>query len=135
MEEKKENIIELSDIPIEIISMILNEIDDNKSLCYSRLVCQQWKTLLNNRWINRKPLLKKHAHLIFGSEGNKEGQFQNPSGIVINKKGNIYVVDRNNHRIQVFNCEGQFLFTWGIRGSGDGQFNYQQHIHFLYYPK
>ena len=47
-----------------------------------------------------------------------------PSYMVLDKKDNIFVSDRDNHRIQVFNDEGQFLHKWGEKGNGDGQFNY-----------
>jgi sugar lactone lactonase YvrE len=33
------------------------------------------------------------------------------------------VVDRNNHRIQKFDSNGQFLTQWGSNGNGDGQFD------------
>ncbi len=36
--------------------------------------------------------------------------------------GNIYVADRNNHRIQVFDSQGNFLLKFGSYGYGDGQF-------------
>jgi DNA-binding beta-propeller fold protein YncE len=56
-----------------------------------------------------------------GSDG--EGQFNEPRGIAIETQGNkIYVADTGNHRIQVFNQTGLFLFQWGSRGSGPGQF-------------
>ena len=35
----------------------------------------------------------------------------------------LFVADRDNHRIQVFDASGNFLFKWGSSGSGDGQFN------------
>ncbi len=34
----------------------------------------------------------------------------------------ILVSDTNNHRVQVFNSEGEFVFTFGSRGNQDGQF-------------
>lgn len=34
----------------------------------------------------------------------------------------ILVADQNNHRIQAFSSKGQFMFTFGTRGTGDGQF-------------
>ena len=39
----------------------------------------------------------------FGEEGTGPGQFYAPHGIAIDSKGNLYVVDSFNHRIQKFN--------------------------------
>jgi DNA-binding beta-propeller fold protein YncE len=47
-----------------------------------------------------------------------------PSGMAIDAQGNLYVVDTMNHRIQIFDSSGNFLTTWGSKGSGDGQFNF-----------
>jgi DNA-binding beta-propeller fold protein YncE len=47
-----------------------------------------------------------------------------PSGMALDAQGNLYVADTLNHRIQVFDSDGQFLATWGSEGSGDGQFNF-----------
>ena len=52
----------------------------------------------------------------------KDGEFQQPDGIAIDKKENIFVVDVLNNRIQVFNPEGDFLFKFGGSGGGAGQF-------------
>jgi hypothetical protein len=35
---------------------------------------------------------------------------------------NIYVVDAGNHRIQKFTNNGEFIATWGTRGTNEGQF-------------
>jgi len=61
--------------------------------------------------------------LTFGSKGNENGQFKNPCGIAVNPKGNILVSDFDNHRIQIFNSDGQFLSTFGSYGNRNGQFN------------
>src|SRR5260221_11656623 len=44
----------------------------------------------------------------FGEPGNKPGQFNTPHSIAADAKGNIYVADRGNRRIQVFDGEGTF---------------------------
>ena len=45
----------------------------------------------------------------WGTPGNKPGQFNTPHSIAADAKGNIYVADRGNRRIQVFDAEGNFL--------------------------
>ncbi|MCH8741863.1 6-bladed beta-propeller [Patescibacteria group bacterium] len=48
-----------------------------------------------------------------GTPGNGEGEFDFPHEIEIDKNGNIYVADTNNHRIQLFDSNGKFLFKFG----------------------
>ena len=45
----------------------------------------------------------------FGEPGDKPGQLNTPHGIAIDAQNNIYVADRGNRRIQVFDSEGKFL--------------------------
>jgi DNA-binding beta-propeller fold protein YncE len=45
----------------------------------------------------------------WGEPGNKPGQFNTPHSIAVDAQGNIYVADRGNHRIQVFDGDGKFL--------------------------
>lgn len=45
----------------------------------------------------------------WGDRGNKPGEFHTPHNIAADAKGNIYVADRGNRRIQVFDPEGKFL--------------------------
>jgi len=45
----------------------------------------------------------------WGERGNGPGQFNTPHSIAVDANGNVYVSDRGNHRIQVFDGEGNFL--------------------------
>jgi DNA-binding beta-propeller fold protein YncE len=45
----------------------------------------------------------------FGEPGSGPGQFNTPHSIAADAQGNIYVADRGNGRIQVFDEEGKFL--------------------------
>lgn len=59
----------------------------------------------------------------YGADGSTTpGYFSSPRGIGVDAVGNLYVADTGNHRVQKFNTNGQFLFSWGIQGSGDSQF-------------
>lgn len=45
----------------------------------------------------------------WGDRGTAPGQFNTPHGIGVDNAGNVYVADRNNGRIQVFDNDGKFL--------------------------
>jgi DNA-binding beta-propeller fold protein YncE len=78
--------------------------------------------------------------LTWGAIGTEPGLFNHPRGIAAGPDGDIYVVDSDNNRIQVFDWEGTFLREWGSQcnlstgvgcadldgdgpmGWGDGQF-------------
>src|SRR6201996_8367847 len=45
----------------------------------------------------------------WGEPGSKPGEFSTPHSIAVDAKNNVYVADRGNRRIQVFDGEGKFL--------------------------
>ena len=45
----------------------------------------------------------------WGDRGNKPGELNTPHSIATDAAGNVYVADRGNGRIQVFDGEGKFL--------------------------
>jgi hypothetical protein len=45
----------------------------------------------------------------WGEPGNAPGQFNTPHSIAVDAQDNVYVADRGNRRIQVFDGEGKFL--------------------------
>jgi hypothetical protein len=50
----------------------------------------------------------------WGERGTGPGQFHTPHSIALDAKGNVYVADRSNRRIQVFDGEGGFLRQFTI---------------------
>ena len=45
----------------------------------------------------------------------EDGEFSSPTGIAVDKDGNLYVADTDNHSIQKFDKEGKFLGALGRR--------------------
>ncbi len=48
----------------------------------------------------------------FGEPGTAPGQFRIPHGIWVDKNERIWVADRENSRIQIFDSKGRFLTQW-----------------------
>ena len=59
----------------------------------------------------------------WGNNGTGEGQFVTPRSVAVAPDGSIYVADSGNHRIQVFDQNGNYLFGWGQAGEAPGEFN------------
>ena len=58
-----------------------------------------------------------------GTTGTGPGQMQKPMGVAVDAAGNVFVVDRENNRVEKFDSAGNFLSQFGTTGSGDGQFS------------
>jgi DNA-binding beta-propeller fold protein YncE len=52
----------------------------------------------------------------WGERGTGPGQFLTPHGIAVDNGDNVYVADRGNARIQVFDTNGKFLRQFTLRG-------------------
>ncbi|MEZ4775076.1 MAG: kelch repeat-containing protein [Bacteroidia bacterium] len=63
---------------------------------------------------SRMVRLDKNGNLIraWGVKGGGKGDFDNPHNVVIPSNNRVYVADRNNRRIQVFNLNGDFIAEW-----------------------
>jgi DNA-binding beta-propeller fold protein YncE len=48
----------------------------------------------------------------WGSKGTAPGQFDIPHALVIDSRDRVYVADRENRRIQVFDADGKLLAVW-----------------------
>jgi tripartite motif-containing protein 71 len=53
---------------------------------------------------------------MWGGTGTGPGQFRNPTGLAVDSKGNVYVVDSENNRIQELSPSGKFLAQWQAPG-------------------
>jgi len=50
--------------------------------------------------------------LEWGTRGSGPGEFQLPHNLVADAQGRVYVTDRDNRRVQVFDGNGKFLKQW-----------------------
>jgi 6-bladed beta-propeller len=50
----------------------------------------------------------------FGEPGKGPGQFNTPHAIVIDNQDNVYVGDRGNQRVQIFDTSGKYLREWKV---------------------
>ena len=57
----------------------------------------------------------------FGKQGNKDGEFNQPLCLSVNKEGLLMVCDSKNYRVQVFEQSGKFVTKFGSEGSGRGE--------------
>ncbi|MBI3638691.1 MAG: hypothetical protein HY223_00055 [Thaumarchaeota archaeon] len=72
--------------------------------------------LIPNRieWI--VPHLSQQQFLILSSLPAPDATFHGPSGIALDSSGNIYLADRANNRIEIFNSSEVFVRQFGVAG-------------------
>ena len=69
-------------------------------------------TYISDGYINsRVAKVDKNGNWVksWGEPGDHPGQFNTPHSIAVDAEGHVYVADRGNRRIQVFDGEGKFL--------------------------
>ena len=49
---------------------------------------------------------------IWGQRGSGPGEFHTPHAAAVDRQGNVYVADRENYRIQIFDADGNFQREW-----------------------
>ena len=50
----------------------------------------------------------------YGSSGSGTFQFDSPVGIEVDASGNIYVADKGNHRVQIYDSSFNYIVTLGV---------------------
>ncbi len=80
----------------------------------------------------------------WGEHGSGPGQFELPHKLDIDKNGRLYICDRNNDRIQIFNLDGEFIDMWtdfhwpqdiAIDRKNDLAYVVESHMHQLFAPR
>ena len=81
-----------------------------------------------------KPREPGEWHYVDGNEttfsrgGDASVELYDPLNAVVDKDGNLFVVDSGNHRIKKYDKEGTLLLAWGTNGSLDGMLHYPSDI-------
>ncbi len=89
-------------------------IDDERGRVY---VVDSRKHFVNVYSLDNYKFIQK-----IGERGHEEGMFNFPTNIALNSEGNLYVVDTNNFRVQIFDPDGNFLSSFGQVGDAFGTF-------------
>jgi sugar lactone lactonase YvrE len=72
--------------------------------------------------VKRAPSIVPNYVSSFGSFGTGNGQFSHPADVALDAKGDAWVVDSGNNRIEEFTPGGEFVKSLGSAGTGNGQF-------------
>ncbi len=65
----------------------------------------------------------------WGEPGIDAGQFIRPHNIAVDSNDQVYVVDREAHRIQIFDPQGNFITMWNNIHRPDSMVLWQDHIY------
>ena len=65
----------------------------------------------------------------WGSSGIDPGQFMRPHNIAIDSQEQVYVVDREAHRVQIFDPQGNFITMWNNIHRPDSMMLWEDHIY------
>ena len=65
----------------------------------------------------------------WGASGIDAGQFMRPHNIAVDSNDRVYVVDREAHRIQIFDPRGNFITMWNNIHRPDAMVLWQDHIY------
>jgi DNA-binding beta-propeller fold protein YncE len=58
----------------------------------------------------------------WGKKGTGAGEFNLPHAVCLDDKGRVYVGDRENNRVQIFDADGKYLAQWQDSGAPFGLF-------------
>ena len=64
-----------------------------------------------NSSVHRYSAEGKHI-ISWGAPGCDPGEFQIPHNVVVDQDENVYITDRENYRLQVFDCNGNLKAIW-----------------------
>ncbi|MFC1564936.1 NHL repeat-containing protein [candidate division KSB1 bacterium] len=62
--------------------------------------------------------VRKYGEL---ESGNENLQLYRPMDVAVDSKGDIYILDSGNFRVQKFTSDGEFILSFGNKGQGPGE--------------
>lgn len=108
-------IVELDDIGRQIRSFGSNQLSHPASVAIDRqgamyVVDAAGERSCVNKYSSSGDLLNS-----VGREGTELSEFKNPRGLAVSNRNELFVCDRDNHRIQVFNSQLKYLRCINLR--------------------
>ena len=64
------------------------------------------------------------------TKGEGNGEFNEPKGIAVASNGDVFVCDKDNHRVQILYSDLQFKCSFGERGKGATKFHHPRDVAF-----
>jgi RHS repeat-associated protein len=64
----------------------------------------------------------------YTQSGSDPGEFHRPHDVVVDNQGDVFICDQYNHRIQVFDPDGNYLNSWGTNGSEDEELDFPTYM-------
>ncbi len=112
------------------VFILLVSFGDQKSEWEGRIEIKDGVKIINNPG---EPLygeikFELEEDLSIGNEDDDNYMFYRVRGIEVDAQGNIYVIDWGNHRIQIFDWNGNYLQTLGRYGQGPGEFQWSMQL-------
>jgi sugar lactone lactonase YvrE len=65
------------------------------------------------------------VRIVWSTTGGPDG-FSFPNDMALDPEGRLWVADTSNGRFVILEPDGTFVETWGTKGEGDGEFNFQR---------
>jgi len=121
------------DCNVTLLSVIGQESDDSRLIDpHGVAVSKDGIIAVSDRGgshqVKKYSLQGKLLSVIGNNRGNNNYQFDYPRGLVFSSNKMLYVVDHGNYRVQVFQQDDKFAFTFGSKGSNPGQFQFPARI-------
>lgn len=88
-----------------------------------------YSSIKNEIWVvetsaHRISILNENGEIIkqIGKRGLATGEFNFPTHIWIDARGNVYIIDSMNFRVQIFDKDGNIISVFGSQGDATGFF-------------